>query len=825
MSLHDHPEFLSGEIPLTIRPVQSFLARLRGSSFRLLSVIPLFSFLSSVQAQEHVTKELSIEKIMQDPARFIGTSPDDITWALDSRNIYFRWNPDREAVPSIYQYDMSPGKIIKVSDDIRKTLPQGRSSFNRAGTKAVYVHGGNLYLADLKEGKREVIISLTGDIGSPGFSADEKKIIFIYGSNLYSWCIESGQLKQYTNFIREDKQSNEKEFDSKEGKWLHEQQMKLISVLNDEKIIRDAERRDDSLQHLREIKPLYTGSGSVFNLQLSPGENYISYSVYTSNRKAQQTVIPEFITESGYTETFKSRSKVGGSAATIDLCIFDIKRDTVYGIHTDSLPGISDNPEYFKYYTGRDTKTDKKRKVFVTNHVWSGKGEKLLVDIYAEDNKDRWIALLDPGNGNLRVLDRQHDSAWISGPGIAEYFGGSVLGWLPDNKRIFFQSEASGYSHLYTLDLETGKKIQVTQGDYEVYDPVLSKDGKSWYFLANMAHPGVRHLYRLPVEGGGMIQLTAGDGGREYYLSPDEKWIALRYSSITQPWELYLIENKKDAIERRITHSQTLEFSNYPWNKPEVINFQARDGKPVYARLYRPEKTVAGSAAIIFVHGAGYLQNAHKWWSDYFHEFMFHTILVNKGYTVLDIDYRGSSGYGREWRTGIYRFMGGKDLDDQVDGAHFLVREYGIDSSRIGIYGGSYGGFITLMAMFTQPGTFRAGAALRSVTDWAHYNQPYTSNILNTPVDDSLAYVRSSPIYFAEGLEGNLLICHGMIDDNVHFQDVVRLSQRLIELGKDNWEMAVYPMESHTFTNPSSWTDEYKRIFKLFDESLKVRNP
>jgi dipeptidyl aminopeptidase/acylaminoacyl peptidase len=165
---------------------------------------------------------------------------------------------------------------------------------------------------------------------------------------------------------------------------------------------------------------------------------------------------------------------------------------------------------------------------------------------------------------------------------------------------------------------------------------------------------------------------------------------------------------------------------------------------------------------------------------------MFHNLLTDLGYTVLDIDYRASAGYGRNWRTGIYRHMGGKDLSDHVDAARWLVLQHGIDAGRIGIYSGSYGGFITLMALFTSPGTFAAGAALRPVTDWAHYNHGYTANILNTPVEDSLSYRRSSPIYHAAGLNDELLICHVMMDVNVHFQDVMRLQQKLIELGKDN---------------------------------------
>jgi len=165
--------------------------------------------------------------------------------------------------------------------------------------------------------------------------------------------------------------------------------------------------------------------------------------------------------------------------------------------------------------------------------------------------------------------------------------------------------------------------------------------------------------------------------------------------------------------------------------------------------------------------------------------------------------------------------MGGKDLDDQVDAARWLVTQQGIDSGRIGMYGGSYGGFMSLMALFTQPDVFKAGAALRPVTDWAHYNHEYTEAILNEPFTDSIAYERSSPINFAPGLKNHLLMCHGMVDENVHFQDAVRLTQRLIELGKNNWELAVYPVEDHGFVEPSSWTDEYKRILLLFEHELK----
>jgi dipeptidyl aminopeptidase/acylaminoacyl peptidase len=223
---------------------------------------------------------------------------------------------------------------------------------------------------------------------------------------------------------------------------------------------------------------------------------------------------------------------------------------------------------------------------------------------------------------------------------------------------------------------------------------------------------------------------------------------------------------------------------------------------------------------VIYVHGAGYAQSVYKNWGG-FGTTPFFNILLQAGYTVLDLDYRGSSGYGRDCRTAIYRNMGGKDIDSAVAAAKWLAEKHGIDSRRIGIYGGSYGGFFTLMALFKHPGIFAAGAALYPVTDWAHYNHPYTSNILNQPFEDDEAYRRSSPIYFADGLKDRLLILHGIHDRNVHFQDSIRLTERLIELKKTGWEFAPMPIEDHGWQNEWSRLDSNRRIFALFEEVLK----
>jgi dipeptidyl aminopeptidase/acylaminoacyl peptidase len=687
----------------------------------------------------------------------------------------------------------------------------------------VVVRNGNLFLLDLKKNTKKQLTNWLERASSAQFALNDTHISFLKDQNLFVLNLETGLIRQVTNFVSAEEKT-EKESEG-QTKWLENQQMELFDVLKEKKAMEKARENRRELEKAIQSKKIFLGKNRLQNVSLSPSGDFVIYTTYKNQQGENNTSVTHWVTESGYTEEKGARTKVGSTETKVEMGIFDVKNNQAINIKTSSITGLKDLPDYLSDYPGKmpkDSSEIKEREFNLLGPVWNETKDLAVVVALAHDNKDRWILLLNPATGTMELLDRQRDEAWIGGPGIGGWgMSTGTIGWLPDSKSVWFFSEESGYSHLYSVNTETKEKKALTSGKFEVSDAFLSIDRKHFYFTANKVHPGIKHFYKMPVKGGKLTQITSLEGNNDVTLSPDEKYLAIRYSYANKPWELYLQENKPGATAIQITHSTTEEFNAYNWRVPEFITFEAEDGAEVHARLYHPENQQLNGPAVIFVHGAGYLQNAHKWWSQYFREYQFHNFLADNGYTVLDIDYRGSAGYGRNWRTGIYRHMGGKDLSDHVDGAKMLVEKYNVSSEKIGIYGGSYGGFITLMAMFTQPGVFAAGAALRSVTDWAHYNHGYTSNILNTPEKDSLAFVRSSPIYFAEGLEGALLMCHGMVDDNVQFQDIVRLTQRLIELGKENWELAVYPVESHGFTEPTSWTDEYKRIFKLFEENLK----
>lgn len=795
---------------------------------------------------------LTVEKIMRDP-KWIGTSPSNVFWSPDSKKIYFSWNPDGKMSDSTYVISVGDKTPVKASmQEVQKVQAENAAEFNRARTQKLYTLRGDIYLVDLTTNKTTRITQTQEAESAPRFILNDEWVVYTRNQNLYSWHTQTGVTTQLTNITRGAQTAasaptmNVGGFGGGRGGgggapqnmvrpaatqgavqsqdvWLREQQLDMFQVLRERKEKRDA--RADFMRNLsREpdtLKVIGIGDKNLQGLQISPDGRYVTYRLFTPATGAHNTIVPDYVTESGYTTDIPARTKVGNPLGKSEMFVYDKVKDKLIAVIADSasVPGITDLPDYTKDYPSRyANKRAPVRPVTLNGPFWNPTGTVAIVELRSQDNKDRWIMQLNPETGKLRMLDRQRDEAWIAGPGISGF--GMTFGWINDNE-FYFQSEATGYSHLYAYNVSTNTRKALTTGKYEVQSVSLSNDRKYFYLLTNEEHPGKQHWYRIQTDGSGKEKITQMTGGYEVSLSPDEKWIAYRYSYSNKPWELYLQENAAGKEAVQLTNkAQSEEFKSYAWRDPKMITIPARDGQQIHARLYEPASSKKNKAAVIFVHGAGYLQNVHYWWSSYFREYMFHNLLTDLGYTVIDIDYRASSGYGRDWRTGIYRHMGGKDLDDHVDAAKLLTTKYGIDAGKIGIYGGSYGGFITLMGLFTAPDVFKAGAALRPVTDWAHYNHGYTANILNEPVNDSIAYARSSPINFANGLKNHLLICHGMVDVNVHFQDVVRLSQKMIELGKDNWELAAYPVEDHGFVEPSSWTDEYKRILKLFNERL-----
>ncbi|MEY4963741.1 MAG: hypothetical protein RLZZ323_1060 [Bacteroidota bacterium] len=768
----------------------------------------IFGF-SYLQAQS-----LKLEEIMKG-YDFIGNLPENERWSLDGTTIYFDWNPNKELGNSTYFWKKGMKSPQKASKDEAKFSKL--KFLEKEGNGVFYfLEGGQIFSYANKDRKMKKIYQTSLSVSNLQVGYEDGVLFFKQNDNIFKFDTKLGSLVQLTNFKKGKSEEKSKEKES----FLKEQQKELFQFVRDQE---EKEKWNTANEDTKSdfSKPYFVGKNTIESTKVSPKGDFVTFRLREES-EVKQEEMEVFITTDGYNKSKATKSKVStNNFVNTKFGIYNVAKDTVYTVNFSSLSHIQDVPEYFKLYE-KNKNLEKKDKLIVAQApIYNENGSYAIVEIRSQDNKDRWLVNLNLETGSFKEIEHQHDEAWISGPGIPSYaFSSGTLGFLADNETIYFQSEKTGYSHLYTYNLRTNKKVQLTKGNWEVRGVVLSKDKKSFYLTTNQTHPGNRGFYKMNVSDAVLQPILTNDGAYEVTLSPDEKNLLVRYSYKNKPWELYLSSNKKGSSVEQITFSTTKEFESYKWRAPEVITFKAQDGTAVNARLYKPNTSLANKAAVIFVHGAGYLQNAHNYWSTYHREYLFHNLLADLGYTVLDIDYRGSDGYGRDVRTGIYRFMGGKDLTDQIDGKKFLVQNCGVDANRVGIYGGSYGGFITLMAMLTTPKEFKSGAALRSVTDWAHYNHGYTGNILNFPETDPEAYKKSSPIYFANNLEGNLLMLHGMVDDNVEYKDIVRLSQRFIELGKKKWSLASFPVESHGFKETYSWVDEYSRILDLFNSTL-----
>lgn len=788
------------------------------------------------EARPEPAGEVTLERIMADPD-WLGRPPEVPYWSADGRAVYYERKREGSELRDLFRQSITGGEPELVGDGDRDRAdgPGGHWSSDRQ--RKVYVVRGDVFVRDLAAGTVRQLTRTAAAESEPRFLLGDRVVAFRRGDAWYRIELASGLESLVADLRLEDDPEEEKP-----PTYLTEQQLRLFQILRKQK-----ERKEAAAARAREElaanpawspRPFYLGKGkAIGELALSPaGDRLILTLTAAEPDDGKKDAMPGFVTASGYVESREVRPLVGtGKPASDQVVVLDLEKHERHDLDLATLPGAGDDPLRDLRAAARAKKAAAKpdaapektsetaaklRDIDLRAVTWSDDGHEALVSLFSLDNKDRWLASVDFAKWVLVPRHRLTDPAWIN-------WDFHEAGFLPDGRSIWYLSEESGWSRLYRLSLAGGPPVALSAAGSTADRVTLSPDGKTFYYRANPRDPGVFDVVRVAAAGGAPEAVTQLGGLVEFELSPGGDQLALRHSKALEPPEIYVQEARPGASARALTATASAEFKAIAWSPPEFVAVPSSHGagQPIHSRVYVPPGFDRAGAeaypAVLFVHGAGYLQNAHQGWSGYFREFMFHTYLARAGYVVLDMDYRASAGYGRDWRTAIYRHMGTPELEDLEDGIHWLVAERHVDPARVGIYGGSYGGFMTLMGLFKRPDLFAAGAALRPVTDWAHYNHEYTSNILNTPDLDPDAYATSSPIEHAKGLADPLLIIHGMQDDNVFFQDTVRLAQVLIELEKQNWEVAIYPIEPHGFREPSSWLDAYRRIFKLFERELR----
>jgi len=698
-----------------------------------------------------------LERLFSRPYAW-GTPPQKVAWSKQGHTLLFLWNAEGKRFLDLYAYHADQQRLARLTNLEAVEDPINRSAAEKDDRQKRYLVP--------EEGIAEFDVSRDGARAAFGYHGD------LYLVNT------SGQEPPFRLTRTKTAESNPA-FSPDSSKLAFARDGQLFA-------------QDLGNGQLWQVTEIEGEGASVLGWHWSPDGKHFVYSVRSSG--GRKLLLPNYsgrvVTANGFPRTLP------GDQAT-EAKTYVVAADG--GVPVAMEPG----PWGDKVYA------------FATPR-WSPDSRMLVRTVVHTNLKQAAVVVMDAASGKARVVAEDKDAAWVEPPFAA---------WSPDSKQLMFTSERNGWKHLYIVSKDVGEARQLTRGAWEVDNDRTFGHEPQWageyiYYASSEAGTAERQFYRVRADGSGKERLSSREGLNIGMVSEDGSDTAMMMANLRDPFDLYV-------AGRRVTTSTRADFADYPWPESRFVSFPSRgDGKPVAARLllppgYRPEdRRQKPRPAVFFIHGSGYATSVLKQWGAYAElRYVFNCYLANKGYVILDLDYRGSSGYGRDWRTGVYLHMGGPDLDDVLGGVDYLRSLGNIDMRRIGIWGSSYGGFMTAMAMFLAPDTFRAGASFSAVDDWENYNAFYTEQRLTTPQENPEAYRRSSPIHFSSMLKNPFLIVHGIVDNNVMVQDAVQLSEKLIQEGKDFSEI-YYPEESHIFVRDETLIDAFRRAGEFFDRGL-----
>lgn len=760
--------------------------------------IALFFFLFA-SSFAITAQTITVRDIMAEPS-IVGMRPEGEKLSPNGRMLAFFWNAEGKMPRDLY--------IVSTADGVPRKLLSPRDLPAPSPSPSPTPENKLNYGVEMQD---EFVRSRQNQIGSVEWSPDSRKLIFSHSGDVYVLSLDSEKPKRFTK--TQTPEFGARFLDNNRILYMQGGNVFVLDTAN-----------STITQISREANP--QSFISVGNVSPNESGSLIAYAV-SDGSKQRALVVPNYLGE------FTSAPSVrrGWSEQKVMVLPTDGSRDRPFEIKLPKADGVSN----------------------LRRMEWAADGKSLIIDRVDKDTKRRQLFYVHNAGGKgeqLILVTEETDEKWQATLSAI---------YEPDPKnagRLFFGSERDGYNHLYLATLEPLKpesnataeirgegdpgyssnvKIeQLTQGNWQVEWAKWLPNGQIVYSSTENS-VREREFYVLDPASKNHKLFATGDGAMKTgaQLSDESEIPVLIFSSSkwNTPADVFSTVvcdgcESKNAVAR-LTETVPSRIPRVDWVPPQFVDIPSRDGKKVPARYYLPAgfNKKQKYPMVIFVHGAGYLQNVINGWNNYYREFMFNEMLTRMGYVVLDIDYRGSAGYGRDWRTDVYDFLGGTDFDDHLDAIDFMVANHSVDPKRVGAYGGSYGGFMAGMLSTRAPERIAAAAALRPVFDWKNYyasSPGYTAQRLGFPDKNPEAYKRSSPITYAEKLERPLLILHGMSDDNVHVQDSVQMMEKLVRLGKTKYfEAMLYPSENHGFVRPESWTDEYERILAFFEKHLK----
>src|SRR5437867_4485303 len=449
--------------------------------------------------------------------------------------------------------------------------------------------------------------------------------------------------------------------------------------------------------------------------------------------------------------------------------------------------------------------------IYIPRVNWLMDSKQLAIQRLNRTQTNLDLLIADAATGKTRVALSENDPNWIN---VSD-----DLYFLKDGKRFLWSSERSGYRHLYLHDLDGKQLAQLTKGEWEVsaVDAIDETIGLV-YFTAAEKSPLERHLYRVSLDGTGFARLTKDAGTHAVVFAPNAAAFYDTYSSAATPQrqDLYRADGSHIAT---INENRVAELAGYHLSPTEFITVKSRDGVPLNASIIKPTdfNPQKKYPVLVYTYGGPHAQVVRNGWGGA--TFLWHQLMAQRGYIIFSLDNRGSAGRGHAFETPLHFRMGAQELSDQRDGVRYLKSLPYVDANRIGIWGWSYGGHMTLHAMFEAGDDFKAGFAGGPVTDWRYYDSIYTERYLGLPQKNGKGYQDSSPVKYAAQLKGKLLIAHGTGDDNVHYANTLAVINDLIEAGK-YVEVLPFPGRGHGVSDPAARRVLMQRVTQFFLDNL-----
>jgi len=457
--------------------------------------------------------------------------------------------------------------------------------------------------------------------------------------------------------------------------------------------------------------------------------------------------------------------------------------------------------------------TGEETDIYLARMRWTPEGDALFIERLNRHQNRLELLSADPETGASEVVLVDEDEAWVD---VDDDFT-----WVDGGERFIWSSEAAGWNHLYLYARDGTLVRQLTEGDMEVtaYHG-LDRENDLVYFSAARGGPLGRDLFRVGLQGGEPERLTSGDGTHAVAVAPGFRYFIDTHTTIDRPGSTVLHTADGEVVRTLVDNEALVEkLAGMGLREPEFFTVPAADGTPLNAYVIRPvgfDESRRWPVLLYVYGGPGSQTVTDSWGGD---RYLWHQALAERGYIVVSVDNRGTGARGRDFRKQTYLQLGKLETDDQIATARWLANEPYVDPDRIGIWGWSYGGYMTLLSMMREGGdVFRAGISVAPVTHWKLYDTIYTERYMRTPAENPGGYDDWAPINLAENLDGDLLLIHGAADDNVHFQQSSQMVDALIDAGKQ-FDFMMYPGRTHSisqrnarphlFTLMTGWLEEH----------------